>query len=51
MAEERFQRRLAAILAVDVVGFSRMMREGETDTLDDESRPAYRYLDGIREIP
>ncbi len=27
MAEERVQRRLAAILAADVVGYSRMMRE------------------------
>ncbi len=27
MAEERVQRRLAAILAADVVGYGRMMRE------------------------
>ncbi len=27
MAEQRVQRRLAAILAADVVGYSRMMRE------------------------
>jgi adenylate cyclase len=33
MAEERVQRRLAAILAADVVGYSRMMREDEADTL------------------
>ena len=33
MAEERVQRRLAAILAADVVGYSRMMREVETGTL------------------
>ena len=33
MAEERVQRRLAAILAADVVGYSRMMREDETGTL------------------
>ena len=32
MAEERVQRRLAAILAADVVGYSRMMREDETGT-------------------
>lgn len=33
MAEERAQRRLAAILAADVVGYSRMMREDETGIL------------------
>ncbi len=33
MAEERIKRRLAAILAADVVGYSRMMREDETGTL------------------
>ena len=33
MAEERVQRRLAAILAADVVGYNRMMREDETGTL------------------
>jgi TolB-like protein len=33
MAEERVQRRLAAILAADVVGFSRLMGEDETGTL------------------
>ncbi len=33
MAEERVQRRLAAILAADVVGYSRMMGEDETGTL------------------
>ncbi len=33
MAEERVQRRLAAILAADVVGYSRMMREDEMGTL------------------
>ncbi len=33
MAEQRIQRRLAAILAADVVGYSRMMREDETGTL------------------
>ena len=30
MAEKRVQRRLAAILAADVVGYSRMMRESES---------------------
>ena len=33
MAEQRAQRRLAAILAADVVGYSRMMREDESGTL------------------
>ena len=33
VAEERVQRRLAAILAADVVGYSRMMREDEGETL------------------
>jgi adenylate cyclase len=33
MAEERVQRRLAAILAADVVGYSRMMRDDEAGTL------------------
>ena len=33
MAEERVQRRLAAILAADVVGYSRLMERDEADTL------------------
>ncbi len=33
MAEKRVQRRLAAILAADVVGYSRLMREDEAGTL------------------
>src|SRR5215475_8506648 len=33
MAEERVQRRLAAILAADVVGYSRLMGADEEDTL------------------
>src|SRR5262245_31108972 len=33
MAEERFQRRLAAILAADVVGYSRLMEADEADTM------------------
>jgi Adenylate and Guanylate cyclase catalytic domain len=33
MAEERTQRRLAAVLAADVVGFSRLMEQDETGTL------------------
>src|SRR5215469_14606134 len=34
MAEERVQRRLAAILAADVVGYSRLMQENEADTYE-----------------
>ena len=34
MAEERVQRRLAAILAADVVGYSRLMESDEAGTLD-----------------
>jgi class 3 adenylate cyclase len=33
MAERRVQRRLAAILVVDVVGYSRMMGQDEAGTL------------------
>jgi adenylate cyclase len=33
MAEERVQRRLAAILAADVVGYSRLMGDDEAGTL------------------
>src|SRR5215468_11780516 len=33
MAEERAQRRLAAILAADVVGYGRLMEEDEAGTL------------------
>ncbi len=33
MAEQRVQRRLAAILAADVAGYARFMREDETGTL------------------
>ena len=33
MAEKRVQRRLAAILVADVVGYSRLMREDEAGTL------------------
>ena len=33
MAEERVERRLAAILAADMVGYSRLMEADETGTL------------------
>ena len=33
MAEERVQRRLAAIVSADVVGYSKMMGQDETGTL------------------
>lgn len=34
MAEERVQRRLAAILAVDVVGYTRLMQQDEVGTFE-----------------
>ena len=34
MAEQRVQRRIAAILAADVVGYSRLMEADEAGTLD-----------------
>ena len=41
MAEERAQRRLAAIIATDVVGFSRLMERDEAGTLATlRARPA-----------
>ena len=53
MARERVQRRLAAILAADVVGFSRLMGEDETGTLAalkqlraDLMDPAFEEYDG-----
>ena len=33
MSEQRIQRRLAAILAADVVGYSRLMERDEASTL------------------
>jgi adenylate cyclase len=33
MAEERVQRRLAAILAADMVGYSRLMRDNDSGML------------------
>ena len=33
MAEDRVERRLAAILTADVVGYSRLVRADEEDTL------------------
>jgi class 3 adenylate cyclase len=33
MAQERIKRRLAAVLAADVVGYSRLMEQNETATL------------------
>ena len=41
MAEERVQRRLAAILPADVVGYSRLMGADEAGTL--EEAPAGDY--------
>ncbi len=48
MAEERVQRRLAAILAVDVVRYSRLLRVDETGTLNG---PVRREIRKSREFP
>lgn len=40
MAEDRVQRRLAAILAADMVGYSRLMAADETGRLRPSSRTA-----------
>ena len=46
MVEERVQRRLAAILAADVVGYSRLMGEDEEGTL--AALKTYRVvIDGL----
>jgi TolB-like protein len=45
MAEERVQRRLAAILAADVVGYSRLMGEDETGTLTALKRHLAELID------
>src|SRR5215203_6056794 len=53
MADERVQRRLAAVLAADVVGYSRLMEEDETGTLSalkalwrEVLKPLVAYHDG-----
>ena len=43
MAESRAQRRLAAILAADVVGYSRLMETDETGTLVSPQDAASRH--------
>ena len=45
MAEERIQRRLTTILAADVVGFSRLMREDEETTLEGPPKRAPTIAD------
>jgi len=45
MAEERVQRRLAAILAADVVGYSRLMEANEERTLATLSRHRREFFD------
>jgi adenylate cyclase len=44
MAEKRIQRRLAAILAADVVGYSRLMGEDETGTLNALNRHRAEFI-------
>ena len=62
MADERVQRRLAAILAADVVGYSRLMGEDEAGTLAAlkqlranligcEAGPCSVFADPIFEVP
>ena len=48
MAEERLQRRLAAILSADVVGYSRLMGSDEGGTLAFEVRSARSLRSGHR---
>ena len=38
MADEGFKRKLAAILSADAVGYSRLMRDSEEDTVRDIAR-------------
>ena len=45
MAQERIRRRLVAILAADVVGYSRLMREDEAGTLAQLKRIKMELLD------
>ena len=45
MAEERVQRRLAAILVADVVGYSRLMHEDEAGTLAQVTKLRKELLD------
>ena len=45
MAEERVERRLAAILAADVVGYSRLMSEDEAGTLAAWQRRHFELID------
>src|SRR3954471_20354162 len=46
MAEERNQRRLAAILAADVVGYSRLMGRDESGTLSAFKAHRHQLVDG-----
>ncbi len=45
MAEDRVERRLAAILIADVVGYSRLMGEGEEGTLATLTAHLKEYID------
>src|SRR5262245_5015377 len=47
MVEERVQRRLAAILAIDVVGYSRLMEQNEAGTLTALKARRKRVLDPL----
>ncbi len=45
MAEERVQRRLAAILAADMVGYSRLMEADETGTIERQKAHRQELID------
>ncbi len=45
MAEERVQRRLAAILATDMVGYSRLMEADERDTIERQKAHRQELID------
>ena len=45
MAEDTVQRRLAAILVADVVGYSRLMGEDEVGTLQDLQKHRFAVID------
>ena len=47
MSEEQVQRRLAAILAADVVGYSRLMQTNEEQTLSSLRQHRREYFDPV----
>jgi adenylate cyclase len=49
MSEERLQRRLAAILVTDVVGYTRMMQADEAGTLSRLKALRVKFFDPVTE--